>query len=299
MQNESSSNRQKFGFFIVLLLLLAALGVMYSIWNNNKKLKEESQRLLLEKEAQIQQAIGEINTYKGQNAQLDSLVKVAQEDLLAKSASLDSMLAVNRLTESQLRKFKEENKQLGYYKKLYLRQIDSLIQANQVLIAENSGLKQDISTERMNSERLRDDNASLSNKVALGSLLKVKSASFSGIRTSGSNEKVITKASKVEKLKICMTIMENTLAKKGNRVVYLRIFDPKDALLLVDGTGSGSTTLQGKQFQYTALAPVEYTQEDTPLCIYWNKGGQFTPGVYKAEIYCDGSLIGKTSLSLK
>jgi hypothetical protein len=272
---------------------------MYSIWNKNKKLKAESERLLLEKEAQIQQAIGEINTYKGQNAQLDSLVKVAEDALLVKSASLDSMLAVNRLTENQIRKFKEENKQLAYYKKLYLRQIDSLIQANQMLVAENSGLKQDINTERMNSERLKDDNASLSNKVALGSILKIRSASLSGIRMSGKKEKLITKASKVEKLKVCMTLMENALAKKGNRVVYLRIFDPQGALMLVDGTGSGSTTLQGKEFQYTALAPVEYQQEDTPLCIYWNKGGNFVAGSYKAEVYCDGSLIGSTSLSLK
>ncbi|MBM3917968.1 MAG: hypothetical protein FJ344_00480 [Sphingomonadales bacterium] len=299
MQNESSSNRNKLGLVLILLLLFGSLGVLYSIWNKNRELKEESQRLLLEKEVQIQQAIGEINTFKGQNAQLDSLVKVAEESLIAKSASLDSMLAVNRITESQLKKFKEENKQLNYYKKLYLKQIDSLIQANQLLIEENNGLKQDISMERITSERLRDDNASLSNKVALGSMLRLKSVSLGGVRMSGTKEKSISKASKVEKLKICIILMENALAKKGNRVVYLRIFDPKGALMQIDGTGSGSTTLQGKEFQYTALAPVDYNQEDTPLCIYWNKGGRFVSGSYKAEVYCDGSLIGNTTLSLK
>lgn len=299
MQTETSSNRNKLGLLLVLLLLLGTLGVLYSIWNKNRELKEESQRLMLEKEVQIQKAIGEINTYKGQNAQLDSLVQVAEVALLAKSASLDSMLALQRVTESQLRKFKEENKQLAYYKKLFLKQIDSLILANQSLLNENSGLKQDISMERKNSERLRDDNASLSNKVALGSMLKLKTVGLSGVRMSGNNEKTISKASKVEKLKICMTLMENSLAQKGKRVVYLRIYDAKGALMLVDGTGSGTTTLQGKEFSYTALAPVEYNQEDTPLCIYWNKGSRFVPGTYKAEVYCDGTLIGSTSLALK
>jgi hypothetical protein len=299
MQTETSSNRGKISILLILLLLLGTLGILYSIWTKNRELKEESQRLLLEKEVQIQQAIGEINTFKGQNAQLDSIIKVAEEVILAKSASLDSMLAVNRVNESQLKKFKEENKQLGYYKKLYLKQIDSLIQANQVLQAENSGLKQDLGQERQNTERLRDDNANLSNKVALGSILRLKAVSLGGVRMSGTNEKSITKASKVEKLKICMTIMENGLAKKGNRIVYLRIFDPKGSLLMVDGTGSGTTTLKGQEFQYTALAPIEYNQEDTPLCIYWNKGSRFDVGTYKAEVFCDGSLIGNTTIALK
>ncbi|MFZ9939303.1 MAG: hypothetical protein ACO3GN_03325 [Bacteroidia bacterium] len=299
MQTETSSNRNKLGFLLILLLLISTLVVLFNIWNKNRELKEESQKLLLEKEVQIQQAISEINSFKGQNAQLDSLIKAAEQSIIAKSASLDSMLAVNRVTESQLRKFKDENKQLGYYKRLYLKQIDSLIQANQVLVAENSGLRQDLNNERVNTERLRDDNANLSNKVALGSILRLKTVSFSGVRISGANEKLISKASKVEKLKICMTLMENALAKKGNRIIYLRIYDPKGALMMVDGTGSGTTTLQGKEFKYTALAPVDYNQEDTPLCIYWNKGGRFDTGTYKVEVFCDGSLIGNNSITLK
>jgi len=96
MQTETSSNRGKISILLILLLLLGTLGVLYSIWTKNRELKEESQRLLLEKEVQIQQAIGEINTFKGQNAQLDSIIKVAEEVILAKSASLDSMLAVTK-----------------------------------------------------------------------------------------------------------------------------------------------------------------------------------------------------------
>jgi hypothetical protein len=299
MQNNTSGNRNKIYTLIFLLLLLGTLGVLYSIWNKNRQLKAESQKLLLEKEVQIQQAISEINLFKGQTVQLDSLVKEAEKALIAKSASLDSMLAANRLTEKQLLKFKEENKQLSYYKKLYLKQIDSLIQANQLLVAENSGLRLDISNERMVSERLRDDNASLSNKVALGSLLRLKAVSVIGVRLSGKIEKTINKATKVEKLKICMTLMENALAKKGNRTVYLRILDPKGALMSVDGTGSGTTTMAGKEFQYTALAPVQYEQTDTPLCIYWNKNGKYEAGTYKVEVYCDGAVVGTTTFALK
>ena len=137
---------------IILLLLFA--GVLYYIWNNNRALKEESKQALLEKEVQVQQAMNEIGMFKGQNAQLDSLVAVAQQELSLKSAQLNSMLTLNRLNEKQLKKFKEENKTLLRFKDVYLRKIDSLIQANQRLLDENSGLKEELSGERTASGKL-------------------------------------------------------------------------------------------------------------------------------------------------
>jgi len=296
MNNSGNSNKNL--LFILLLLLLAGGGLFY-IWNNNRALKEESQRILLEKEVQVQQALKEIGMFKGQNEQLDSLVAVAQQELSIKSASMDSMLAVNRLSERQLKKFKEENKQLLRFKEIYLRKIDSLIQANQQLVAENSGLKVELSEERLASGKLKDENASLNSKVALGSMLKVRDLKLNGVRQSGKTEKVISKAKRVDKVKICMTLLENALAKNGARMVYLRILDADGIPMYEDGMGSGSTTMNGKEFKYTAMAPVDYRQTDTPLCVYWKKSDSWSAGSYTAEVYCDGFMLGSTALTLK
>ena len=131
--NETSNSKK--GTIILVILLLLLCGTLFYIWNNNRSLKEESQKALLEKEVQVQQAMNEIGMFKGQNAQLDSMVAVAQRDLSSKSSALDSLLIVSRLSEKQLKKFKEENKQLLRFKDIYLRKIDSLIQANQALLA--------------------------------------------------------------------------------------------------------------------------------------------------------------------
>jgi hypothetical protein len=295
--NETSNSKK--GAIILVVLLLLLCGTLFYIWNNNRSLKEESQKALLEKEVQVQQAMNEIGMFKGQNAQLDSMVAVAQQELSSKSAALDSLLIVSRLSEKQLKKFKEENKQLLRFKDIYLRKIDSLIQANQALLAENSGLKEELSGERATTGQLRDENANLNSKVALGSILKVRDFKMTGVRQSGKNEKTISKAKRVEKLKICLTLLENALAKSGARMVYIRIMDANGVPMFEDGTGSGSTTLNGKEFKYTAMAPVDYTQSDTPLCVYWKKSGTWAVGNYKAEVYCDGQLLGTSELSLK
>ena len=295
---KETGNSSKAPIVLVILLLLLC-GTLFFIWNNNRALKEESKKALLEKEVQIQQAMSEIGMFKGQNAQLDSMVAVAQQELSNKSAALDSLLNVSRLSERQLKKFKEENKQLLRFKDIYLRKIDSLIQANQTLLAENSGLKEELNGERATSGKLRDENANLNSKVALGSLLKVRDFKLSGVRQSGKNEKVISKAKRVEKVKICLTLLENALAKSGSRMVYIRILDANGVPMFEDGTGSGTTTLNGKEFKYTAMAPVDYKQSDTPLCVYWKKSGTWAVGNYKAEVYCDGQLLGAAELSLK
>ncbi|MFM7587140.1 MAG: hypothetical protein ACKO6M_09000, partial [Bacteroidota bacterium] len=87
--NETSNSKK--GTIILVVLLLLLCGTLFYIWNNNRSLKEASQKALLEKEVQVQQAMNEIGMFKGQNAQLDSMVAVAQQELSSKSAALDSL----------------------------------------------------------------------------------------------------------------------------------------------------------------------------------------------------------------
>ena len=56
---------------------------------------------------------------------------------------------------------------------------------------------------------------------------------------------------------------------------------------------------QGRETLYTAMATIDYQQEDLPLCLYWTKGTPFLEGTYKAEVYADGMLIGETSFTLR
>lgn len=300
MNEEQNSKSKRLALIVVIILLILLNGVFIYVWNTNRVLKEESQKLLLQKEVEYQKAVGELNLFKGKNAQLDSLVEAANIELAAKSSQLDSLLQINKLSAQQIERFKRENGKLNYYKKLYLEKIDSLIKANENLQVENKSLKAEIKTEQRRNEQLMDQNVNLTNKVALGAVLKVSGFSVEGIRMrSGGKEAPTTKARSVEKIKACFTLGENKVANRGNKNVYLRVITPEGSSLWIEDAGSGKFMAQGQETLYTAMATVDYQQEDLPLCIYWTKGTPFAEGTYKAEVYADGLLIGETSFTLR
>lgn len=300
MSEEKKSSSKRLILVLVILVLIILNGVFIYVWNTNRQLKEESQRLLLQKEIEYQKAIGELNLFKGKNAQLDSLVDAANVELAARSISLDSLIQKNKVTAQQLERFKRENGKLNYYKQLYLEKIDSLIKANENLQVENSQLKTEIKQEQKRTDRLIDENVKLSNKVALGAVLKVSDISVEGIRSrSGGKEVSTNRARSTEKLKACFTIGENRVANRGNKVVYLRVIGPEGVTLWIEDAGSGKFMAEGQETLYTASATIDYQQESIPICIYWTKGTPFVEGVYKAEVYADGLLIGESSFSLR
>lgn len=300
MNEEQNSKSKRLALIVVIILLILLNGVFIYVWNTNRVLKEESQKLLLQKEVEYQKAVGELNLFKGKNAQLDSLVEAANAELAAKSIQLDSLLQVNKLSAQQIERFKRENGKLNYYKKLYLEKIDSLIKANETLQVENKSLKAEIKSEQRRNEQLMDQNVNLTNKVALGAVLKVSNFSVEGIRMrSGGKEASTTKARSVEKIKACFTLGENKVANRGNKNVYLRVITPEGSSLWIEDAGSGKFMAQGQETLYTAMATIDYQQEDLPLCIYWTKGTPFAEGTYKAEVYADGMLIGETTFTLR
>lgn len=300
MNEEQNSKSKRLALIVVIILLILLNGVFIYVWNTNRVLKEESQKLLLQKEVEYQKAVGELNLFKGKNAQLDSLVEAANAELAAKSLQLDSLLQINKLSAQQIERFKRENGKLNYYKKLYLEKIDSLIKANETLRVENSTLKAEIKTEQRRNEQLMDQNVNLTNKVALGAVLKVSNFSVEGIRMrSGGKEAATTKARSVEKIKACFSLSENKVANRGNKNIYLRVITPEGSSLWIEDAGSGKFMAQGQETLYTAMATVDYQQEELPLCIYWTKGTPFAEGTYKAEVYADGLLIGETTFTLR
>jgi hypothetical protein len=300
MTDEKKPNSKRLALIIVIILLILLNGVFIYVWNTNRVLKEESQRLLLQKEVEFQKAVGELNLFKGKNAQLDSLVEAANQELASKSASLDSLLQINKLSAQQIERFKRENGKLNYYKKIYLEKIDSLIKANEYLQVENQSLKAVIKSEQRKTEQLTDQNVMLTNKVALGAVLKVSNLAVEGIRMrSGGKEVSTTRARNVEKIKACFTLGENRVANRGNKNIYLRVISPEGSSLWIEDAGSGKFMAEGQETLYTAKATVDYQQEELPICIYWTKGTPFTEGTYKAEVYADGILIGETSFELR
>ncbi len=304
MSDQTNGGNSKKGMLIglIVILLLINLGFLY-FWNTDRNLKNQAQTLLDQKETEFAQVSNELNSFKGKNVQLDSLINIANLELAVKSGQMDSLIDISknfRITKKQLDKFKIENSKFRDISKRYLSQIDSLITVTKLLQEENTSLKSTITDEKNRSSKLIDDNVKLSNKVSEASILKAEAIVIEGIKTRGSGKEVeSSRARNVDKLKICTKILENKITRPGQKDIYFRISGPDGTAIYNEQTGSGKFAINNKETTYTIKSTVNYQNKEENVCVSHSTGMDYSKGNYNVEIYADGQLIGKGTMSLK
>ncbi|HQB79465.1 MAG TPA: hypothetical protein PLJ52_14070, partial [Tenuifilaceae bacterium] len=107
----------------------------------------------------------------------------------------------------------------------------------------------------------------------------------------------VTRARRVEKIRVCFTLNENSIAKAGNREVFLRITGPDEYILAKSETDLFN--FEGQMIVFSAKREVDYQNQDVEMCIFYDNNGELLKGVYKAALYMDGNLIGNTEFTLK
>jgi hypothetical protein len=103
------------------------------------------------------------------------------------------------------------------------------------------------------------------------------------------------RSSRTAKLKTCLNLVENTLAKKGPRTVYIRVKGPDGILMTSDQQQIFSVA--GEQMIYSASRQVDYQGSEVEVCIYFSPGAKFTKGVYTVDAYTtEGKLASGDAL---
>lgn len=289
---------------IILILLLGFFTFTYFKTDKNlseKKIElfqSDSTRFALEVE--LMETDSMLTIYKGKNSELDQFLREKNDSLQQFAERIESILKKGKLTRAELEKANEELDLLRYYKKKYLGQIDSLNTVILVLGEENNTLKSDIKKQKRKNEDLNMDVARLSNKVVAGSRLTTQNVYVTGIkqRTNG-KEKETIRVSQLSQLKISFVLNENYVTDKGPKEIYLKIISPDGSTVYNQVAGSGTFKFQEDESLYSTKKVIDYTNEAQNVSIYWEKGSEFSKGLYKAELYCEGFKIGNTEFELK
>jgi hypothetical protein len=133
--------------------------------------------------------------------------------------------------------------------------------------------------------------------VAIGSVLKTVNMKSTGVKfKSSGKESETSKASSVDKIKTCFTVLENLVTDRGSKDAYLRVLSPDGAVM---STSSETFMYNNQATLYTSKESFDYDNKDTNLCLYWTKGSVYSKGKYIIEVYVEGNLIGSTTLTLK
>ncbi len=297
--NENASNNspgKKIIVILIIVLLLGANGVL--LWQFFTKTKEV---------ATLNVKVDAVTTEKQDIEKQKDDLQTAFDQLKSANEHLkgDLKLSDDSLNALQVKIQNLQGIAGGYYAakaeveklKAKMKEMQDLVEAIQ---RENAGLKQDkellnsnLIQEKSKTKSLSAENSNLSSKVALGSRMSADNVAVTGAKfDKKGKEAPVTKSKQLQKLKVCLSILENLIVDKGNKTIYIRLLAPDGTCLT---TSNETFTANGTSMVYTVSQDFQYNNTRTDMCIYWAKGSPYVKGRYSAEIYMDGNLIGKGS----
>ena len=217
-------------------------------------------------------------------SELSSTNDTLNNELMLEKEKVAQLIERVKQTEAknkaQLRKYEKELGTLRSIMRGYIKQIDSLNTLNTNVRKEAAVAKKEARESRKKYDNLKSTTEELGKQVELGSIVKGRGLTMVGITETG---KETDRSSRAAKLKTCLNLVENTLAKKGPRTVYIRVKGP-DGILMTSGQQQ-IFTVGGEQMIYSASRQVDYQGSEVEICIFFSAGEKFTKGVYTVDAY--------------
>jgi hypothetical protein len=293
----------------ILILIIALLTVFCGIlvWQFielNKAVKvevAEKNEVTEEKDAlshELENMLKEYESLESDNTVLKSEIENQKQKIEQLMADVEKYKG----NAAMMAKYKKETETLRKIMHSYVTTIDSLNTLNINLRKENTEVKVQLDVQAVKYQELNKEKENLNQKIEDASVLEAMNSYATGVLFKSSGKEVETnRAKKSEKIKVCFTLAENKIAKKGQRDVYVRIISP-DAKILAEGADdSHMFTFNGVRGLFSAKRTIEYQNEPITGCAYFKvKDGEVLPeGKYLAEIFCEKEKIGSVSFDLK
>lgn len=280
----------------ILVIVMASVAVVMAavlawIWiDRNGMIKD----LNVEKEqltAQMFQLKDDYEVLNTNNDTLNAQLGIEREKVDQLIERVKKTEATNR---SQIRQYEQELGTLRSIMRSYIHQIDSLNTLN-ITLRKDAALARDETKQTLRRyDDLRTTTDEYAKKVEVGSVLKGRGFILSAINSRDSDT---DRSSRAAKLKTCMNLIENSIAVKGARRIYIRIKSP-DGILMTTSQQQVFTS-DGEQMIYSAVREVDYQGSELEVCIFFSSNHSFAKGVYTVDIYTEEGKLGSTDLLLR
>lgn len=291
-ENKNSNNKI---IVIILAVLLLAI-VAYTFYNNteHKKLTDAIEEEKLEIEGNLDNMIVKYEEAIGQNTSMSNELSLERDRIIGLRDSIKGLKATNysliRRYRNQIAKLEETNRRLFFM-------TDSLTGLNQLLTTNLDSANVKISNQLAENDTLTLQNLNLSEKVAIGSVLKVNKAKILAMRERNSGKLVETsRARNTDAFRINFTIAKNEISEQGERQVYIQIINSKGITV----ASKGEITFNELQVNYSDQTIVNYLNEalDVISLVEVNRD-IIEKGLHTVNIYIDNKFAGATKITLK
>ena len=302
MDSKKKTN-QPYWLYAILGVLAIAL-VFFLVKYSSLKTKNEA--LEAEKEMQRLDFQAEVDSLlKVHNELKDSYGELSQELAEKDSIIQADAVEIKKLLDSQwdYNRIKKKVTQLQEISQRYVRQMDSLYTVNRELVAENERIREEYQNERRQNTNLTRQKEELTNKVNQAATMKISNYRAKAVRFKGSDKESDTdRASRAERIRIDFTVAANELIKPGTKLFYVRIADPKRAIISKGSGDEYSFKSNGETLQFTEKVRVNYDGTETAVRAYYVKPDAYElmPGTYFIDVYEEGGkVIGQTTVDMK
>jgi len=305
-------------FIVISFILLIGMGVMTFLYsrtsgalddcsNENKLLLSDMEGMNKMMEGYVGNMSNDLRTdFKNMLSTYDALIakdKTKADSLNAQKEKiqelLDQLNTNKKLSANQIFKLQKENETLRGIMKSYVIQIDSLNTLNVKLTSALDKTTNELSSTKSERDQFKQEAEQNAEQVKKGSKLTAFGFSSVGLRMKLNNTtEESNRAKGIVQFRSTFTISENPIAKAGNKKVYMQIINP-DGKTMQNKSSNVIQTDSGN-IPFSDLKEINYNNERIDVTIFYDlKGETALKGNYKVRIFCEGSLIGTDSFTLK
>ncbi len=283
--------------FIAATIVSACLAIILLISNGRKKavIEDITAQFELEKEEledDYSQLALQYEDY-GIRINNDSLAELLDAERAKNLRLLDEIKTLKVNNARRLAELRKELETARSVMRSYIVQIDSLNTLNTKLKEENTAMSRQYKKAQQTVSELSKEKEALTEKVMLASMLEARDIEIRPLTEKG---RTANKISRTSMLEFKMILSKNISASVGEKTIYLRITQPDGMLLLKEPFENFQ--FDGYLIPYSAARTIEWDGEEQAVAIYWQVEEFLHPGLYRADIFADGYLIGCEEFTL-
>ena len=293
MKTEISNNKFKILIGILSLLLIALSIYTVTLYNENK----DTVAGLEEQKADIEIELEELI------ANYDEIIQdneIKDNDLIEARDRIEILLDSVKDTKANLSLIRRYKIEIGKLKKeriLLFKKADSLIAANMLLKFERDSTNIVLGNTIRVVDSVTEENIAMANTIKEGSVVNVVDLRGTGVIVRKSGKIVDTKrSSRADKVRACFTLSPNPIAKKGDRLLYIQVINPRNNLL-----GEKSVIeFDSGTLNYSTTINVFYENEELDVCILVDANEKdLVKGRYIINVFDGSTQVATSSLVLK
>ena len=291
MADSSKSNGLKVAIGILAALLIGSIVFGTKLYSDQKKvsmqLEEDKQEIITDLDdikASYEDALAESDIVNQELADATSRIELYIDSLKSSKADV-----------AYLRRFRRQVGILKQERERLMAENDSLRSSNQLLTLQRDSTALALTEQTKYTDSLLVQNMDLSKKVE-GSTVGISGLRAEGARVRSSGKIVsMSRASRVNKLRICFSLGSNTLAEVGDREMFIQVLDPNGTMM---GENLSYTSEEG-ELSYSKKTKFYYEKNELDVCDYIDPTGDLAQGRYVVNLYDKLALVSTTTFELK